>query len=248
MRKFSNQSVKELQNSVRRFNMMRTNYVKQNGTSRYLPRPVKTSDILNRAENTKELREYIKTLQDVKTVNDFALVDSLPFKATKGELNSFNRLQRRVLLRTNKEIKKLNSQLSTSSPEKAMEIIQHTQDLARKVPDLNGIKNRETFISIIKRMQDNMSNGIAYGDDVVTTKDHYLAALKTVSSGFEEDENYKLIYSVIEGMSKKEFHDFVIKNKKIGDVNYLYEMLLEGRMPEAYGEILFALEMSDYIA
>ena len=91
-RKFSKQSEKALSIAVNRYNQMRTRYIKSGGKT--VAPKLTVQELKEQSENTAQLRQQIKRLNDYKKIADFesAKVKGFRFVTTRGERRTISRL------------------------------------------------------------------------------------------------------------------------------------------------------------
>lgn len=91
MSNFSKKSLEDFKKAQRRFNSMRTRA--SNTLALTITTEKVTNDILKSFSSTEELRSFIKTLSDYRTLADFKQSPKVSFPATIGEVRTFNRVR-----------------------------------------------------------------------------------------------------------------------------------------------------------
>ena len=129
-RKFSKLSEKDLSIAVSRYNQMRTRYIKSGGKT--VAPKITTQELKAQSENTAQLRQQIKRLNDYKKIADFesAKVKGFRFATTKGERRTISRLDRAARQRYKKEIAKLAS-VSEKTVEREMKKMSNLRYVGR---------------------------------------------------------------------------------------------------------------------
>ena len=93
MAKFSPQSRRDLTAAVRRYNSMRTRFIRTNHPIYEIPK-ADIKSILDSATNTQDLRESIKQLNDLKRLTDFNLSQETELPITVAEMRTFKRMDK----------------------------------------------------------------------------------------------------------------------------------------------------------
>lgn len=185
MPKFSKQSRRDLQNAVRRYNSMRTRFINQNHPTYEIPK-ADINAILKSAENTQELRENIKRLNDLKKIQDFNLSQEVEFNATIAEVRTFKRLNRAINKRYKDELNRLQLEqqqaVLNDSQDKVYSIMQDIAFLKAKPTSLQNIHNRKSLLGATSRISREILQYRAYGtakkrEREYLTKERFIAAL-----------------------------------------------------------------------
>lgn len=223
-RKFSKQSEKALSIAVNRYNQMRTRYIKSGGKT---PAPKVTVEQLKKeSENTQQLRQQIKRLNDYKKIADFEAkkVKGFRFAVTKGEQRTLTRLDRAARRNYAKEIKVLESQKATASaPELINKILPGIQELKTKPATISNIPNRDILEKVKKRYERELLDYKKYGHYAPPTVriDHYLAAFTKV--GCFNVSNGPEVYDALAKLTEDEWTLLCDKYPSIFALDYLYD-------------------------
>lgn len=223
-RKFSKLSEKDLAIAVSRYNQMRTRYIKSGGKT--VAPKITTQELKAQSENTAQLRQQIKRLNDYKKIADFeiAKVKDFRFATTKGERRTISRLDRAARQRYKKEIAKLEVQKTTASSQELInKIIPGIEELKAKPTKISNIPNREIFGKVQSRYEREQRYYKKYGqvESPILRVDHYLAAF--VKVGCFSVSNGPLVYDALAKLSNEEWAKLIEDYLSILDLEYLYD-------------------------
>lgn len=223
-RKFSKQSEKALAIAVSRYNQMRTRYIKTGGKT--VAPKVSVQELKAQSENTAQLRQQIKRLNDYKKIADFesAKVKGFRFVTTKGERRTISRLDRAARQRYKKEIAKLEAQKTTaSSAELINKIIPGIEELKQKPTVISNIPNRQILGKVQSRYEREQRYYKKYGqaEAPILRLDHYLAGF--VKVGCFNVSNGPQVYDALAKLSNEEWTKLVDAYPSIFDLDYLYD-------------------------
>lgn len=224
-RKFSRQSEKALSIAVNRYNQMRTRYIKSGGKT--VAPKVTVQELKEQSENTAQLRQQIKRLNDYKKIADFESekVKGFRFITTKGERRTINRLDRAARQRYKKEIAKLEAQKTTASNQELInKIIPGIEELKAKPTKISNIPNREILGKVQSRYEREQRYYKKYGqaEAPILRIDHYLSAF--VKVGCFNVSNGPLVYDTLAKLSNEQWAEIVDRYPSLFDVDYLYDM------------------------
>lgn len=174
----------DLTNAVRRYNSMRTKFINKNHPTYEIPK-ADLQAVLKSAENTQQVREEIKALNDLKSLTDFNLSQQTELPVTVAEMRTFKRLNKTMKAQYTKQINQLKKLRETASNEDVIKITQEIQTLESKPADTGAIKNVRGFRGAIKRYKAEHANVKAFGTfkrpvDADTTQDHFIAAMRSM--------------------------------------------------------------------
>lgn len=223
-RKFSRQADKELSIAVNRYNQMRTRYIKSGGKT--VAEKVTVAELKAQSENTAQLRQQIKRLNDYKKVADFesAKVKGYRIVTTKGERRTLSRLDRAARQRYKKEIAKLEAQKASASSEELInKIIPGIEELKQKPTVISNIPNREILGKVQTRYEREQRHYKKYGqaESPVLRLEHFLAAFGKV--GCFNVSNGPQVYDALAKLSNEEWAKLVEDYPSIFDLDYLYD-------------------------
>lgn len=223
-RKFSKQSEKALSIAVGRYNQMRTRYIKTGGKT--VAPKVSVQELKAQSENTAQLRQQIKRLNDYKKIADFesAKVKGFRFVTTKGERRTISRLGRAARQLYKKEIAKLEAQKTTASSEELInKIIPGIEELKQKPTVISNIPNRQILGKVQTRYEREQRYYKKYGqaETPILRLDHYLAAFGKV--GCFNVSNGPQVYDALAKLSNEEWTKLVDAYPSIFDLDYLYD-------------------------
>lgn len=223
-RKFNKLSEKDLAIAVRRYNQMRTRYIKSGGKT--VAPKITVQELKAQSENTAQLRQQIKRLNDYKKIADFesAKVKGFRFVTTKGERRTISRLDRAARQRYKKEIAKLESQKTTASNQELInKIIPGIEELKAKPTKISNIPNREILGKVQSRYEREQRYYKKYGqvESPILRVDHYLAAF--VKVGCFSVSNGPLVYDALAKLSNEEWAKLIEDYPSIFDLDYLYD-------------------------
>lgn len=223
-RKFSKLSEKDLAIAVSRYNQMRTRYIKSGGKT--VAPKITTQELKAQSENTAQLRQQIKRLNDYKKIADFesAKVKGFRFVTTKGEQRTISRLDRAARQRYKKEIAKLEAQKTTASNQELInKIIPGIEELKAKPTKISNIPNREILGKVQSRYEREQRYYKKYGqvESPILRVDHYLAAF--VKVGCFSVSNGPLVYDALAKLSNEEWAKLIEDYPSLFDLDYLYD-------------------------
>lgn len=223
-RKFSKLSEKDLAIAVSRYNQMRTRYIKSGGKT--VAPKITTQELKAQSENTAQLRQQIKRLNDYKKIADFesAKVKGFRFATTKGERRTISRLDRAARQRYKKEIAKLEAQKTTASNQELInKIIPGIEELKAKPTKISNIPNREILGKVQSRYEREQRYYKKYGqvESPILRVDHYLAAF--VKVGCFSVSNGPLVYDALAKLSNEEWAKLIEDYTSLFDLDYLYD-------------------------
>lgn len=244
-RKFSKLSEKELAIAVSRYNQMRTRYIKSGGKT--VAPKITVQELKAQSENTAQLRQQIKRLNDYKKIADFesAKVKGFRFVTTKGERRTISRLDRAARQRYKKDIIKLEAQKTTASNQELInKIIPSIEELKAKPTKISNIPNREIFGKVQTRYEREQRYYKKYGqaEAPILRLDHYLAAF--VKVGCFNVSNGPLVYDALAKLTNEEWAKLIEDYPSIFDLDYLYDAGIGAQAK--VNEIANALEMIIY--
>lgn len=224
-RKFSKLSEKELAIAVSRYNQMRTRYIKSGGKT--VAPKITVQELKAQSENTAQLRQQIKRLNDYKKIADFesAKVKGFRFVTTKGERRTISRLDRAARQRYKKDILKLEAQKTTASNQELInKIIPGIEELKAKPTKISNIPNREILGKVQSRYEREQRYYKKYGqaESPILRLDHYLAAF--VKVGCFNVSNGPFVYDALAKLTNEQWAEIVDRYPSIFDVDYLYDM------------------------
>lgn len=223
-RKFSKQSEKSLAIAVSRYNQMRTRYIKTGGKT--VAPKVSVQELKEQSENTAQLRQQIKRLNDYKKIADFEskIVKGFRIVTTKGERRTIGRLDRAARQRYKKEIAKLEAQKTTASSEELInKIIPGIEELKQKPTVISNIPNRQILGKVQSRYEREQRYYKKYGqaEAPILRLDHYLAAF--VKVGCFNVSNGPQVYDTLAKLSNEEWAKLVDAYPSLFDLDYLYD-------------------------
>lgn len=223
-RKFSKLSEKDLAIAVSRYNQMRTRYIKSGGKT--VAPKITAQELKAQSENTAQLRQQIKRLNDYKKIADFesAKVKGFRFATTKGERRTISRLDRAARQRYKKEIAKLEVQKTTASNQELInKIIPAIEELKAKPTKISNIPNREILGKVQSRYEREQRYYKKYDqvESPILRVDHYLAAF--VKVGCFSVSNGPLVYDALAKLSNEEWAKLIEDYLSIFDLDYLYD-------------------------
>lgn len=248
MAKFSPQSRRDLTAAVRRYNSMRTRFIRTNHPTYEIPKAdIKT--ILDSATNTQDLRESIKQLNDLKRLTDFNLSQETELPITVAEMRTFKRLDKAMRQQYKKELAKLQQkQLEAVQAGNMAAVMAQThdiQELQKKPADLKRIRTVKGFRGAIARYQRERITAKKFGTIKVpeaetVSLDHFIAAMGKM--GLFLTTQGQTIYEKIKGMNAKEWAKLVSEHPNVFTLDNIYNI-----SKDAYAkmnEISAALNMS----
>lgn len=244
-RKFSKLSEKELSIAVSRYNQMRTRYIKSGGKT--VAPKITVQELKAQSENTAQLRQQIKRLNDYKKIADFesAKVKGFRFVTTKGERRTISRLDRAARQRYKKDIIKLEAQKTTASNQELInKIIPSIEELKAKPTKISNIPNREILGKVQTRYEREQRYYKKYGqaEAPILRLDHYLAAF--VKVGCFNVSNGPLVYDALAKLTNEEWAKLIEDYPSIYDLDYLYDAGIGAQAK--VNEIANALQMIIY--
>lgn len=244
MAKISAKAVKDLQNAVRSYNSMRSKYINKTGAEWTAPK-VNTQTMLEMAENTKQLREMIKSLKDFKKVADFQRDPSVTnINIAIGERRTFERLTKSAKQRYDKEIKTLMDKLPEASPEEQMQIIHSAQELRTKLPSIKGMRTRRGLSNIIRRLERERTKELKYGPSVVVDRDHFFAAINSISINPNDKMMIENIIKRVWAMTDEEWAAFCNAHPQAVDLEYWYDYSIPTSIK--CSQMIFYLDLEGY--
>lgn len=227
---FSKQAKKELQNAVRRYNSMRTRFINQNHPTYEIPK-ADINQILKSAENTAELREEIKALDDLKKLTDFNLSQETDVKATVVQMRTFKRLNTQMKRNYSRELKRLQAEqlkaIQAGEQEKVVAISKDITNLKSRPADLSKIRTAKGLQGAINRYK---GESVRYKkfksfkppEGEVVDKGHYIAALGKM--GILLTTKGQLIYEKLKGLTDKEWRRLVNSYPGIFTLDFVYNL------------------------
>lgn len=244
-RKFSKLSEKDLSIAVSRYNQMRTRYIKSGGKT--VAPKITVQELKAQSENTVQLRQQIKWLNDYKKIADFESekVKGFRFVTTKGERRTISRLDRAVRQRYKKEIAKLEAQKTTASNQELInKIIPRIEELKAKPTKIINIPNREIFGKVQTRYEREQRYYKKYGqaEAPILRLDHYLAAF--VKVGCFNVSNGPLVYDALAKLTNEQWAKLIEAYPSVFDLDYLYDAGIGAQAKS--NEIANALQMIIY--
>ena len=247
-RKFSKQSEKALSIAVSRYNQMRTRYIKSGGKT--VAPKITVQQLKKQSENTAQLRQQIKRLNDYKKIADFesAKVKGFRFVTTRGERRTISRLDRAARQRYKKEIAKLEDRNTEIDEELTKELINKIipgiEELKAKPTKIINIPNREIFGKVQGRYEREQRYYNKYGqtEAPILRIDHYLAAF--VKVGCFNVSNGPLVYDALAKLTNEQWAKLINDYPSIFDLDYLYDAGIGAQAK--VNEIANALQMVIY--
>lgn len=227
---FSKQAKKELQNAVRRYNSMRTRFINQNHPTYEIPK-ADIKQILKSTDDTLELREEIKALQDLQKLSDFNLSQETEIPVTIVQMRSFKRLHSQMKRNYNREIKRLQAEqlkaIQAGDQEKVVAISKDITNLKSRPADLSKIRTAKGLQGAINRYKGESVRYKKYKsfkppEGEVVDKGHYIAALGKM--GVLLTAKGQLIYEKLKGLTDKEWRRVVNNYPGIFTLDFVYNL------------------------
>lgn len=219
----------DLTNAVRRYNSMRTKFINKNHPTYEIPK-ADLQAVLKSAENTQQVREEIKALNDLKSLTDFNLSQQTELPVTIAEMRTFKRLNRSMKAQYTKQINQLKKLRETTSNEEVVRLTQEIQTLESKPADTGAIKNVRGFRGAIKRYKAEHANIKKFGTlkpptKATTTRDHFVAAMRAM--GLLMLPTGKAISEKIMNLTAEQWASICSKYSSIFDLDYIYNLSVD---------------------
>lgn len=228
MPKFSKQARKDLSDAVRRYNSMRTRFIKKYHPTYDIPK-ADLNVILNEASNTTELRENIKALNDLKKLTDFSLSQDVEIPVTVAQVRTFKRLERSVKSQIKKELAPLEQQLQIAISEKDFEtserLMKRIKELSAMPLQLGAVRTQRGMQLAIQRYQRMKYYAKQYHtikpiERDVVDKGHFIRAMGAM--GFYMTDQGNQIYARITALTDREWANLVSANPDVLSLDYVY--------------------------
>lgn len=214
--------------AVSRYNSMLSRFEKSGG--RTVAKRASAAEIKKQVSNTKELREYIKRLNDYKKISDFQTgkARGYRFATTKGERRTITRLDVAARRRYKKEIAELEKQKASADAETLInDVLPRIAELKAKPTVISNIKNRYIFEKVLKRYErEKLQPRAAMGTMAPVTLDHYLAAFS--SMGLENVEGGAEIFHALANLSESDFANFISSNDELS-IDAIYDVGIDAQ-------------------
>lgn len=226
---FSKQAKKELQDAVRRYNSMRTRFINQNHPTYEIPK-ADIKQILKSADNTLELREEIKALQDLQKLSDFNLSQETDIPATIVQMRSFKRLHSQMKRNYNSEIKRLQAEqlkaIQAGEQEKVVAISKDITNLKSRPAELSKIRTAKGLQGAINRYKGESVRYKKYKsfkppEGETVDRGHFIAAMGKM--GLLLLPKGQRCYELIKGLTEKEWRRVVASNPAVMSLDYVYD-------------------------
>lgn len=219
--KFTKSALRDLSKAVSRYNSMLARFTRNGGKT--IAQKASVAEIKTQVSNTKELREYIKRLNDYKKVSDFTTetVKGFRFSTTKGERRTIKRLDTAARKRYKKEIAQLEKKKATASAEDLINtILPSIAELKAKPTVISNIKNRYIFEKVLKRYEREKTKPLVTSMSPVTI-DHYLAAFS--SMGLENVPGGREVYHALANLSDTDFAALISEHDELS-IDAIYDI------------------------